>query len=292
MQILEDRNALSSYLLEQKKLHKTLGFAPTMGALHEGHISLYKLARKQNDLVISSIFVNPTQFNHPEDLKKYPRTLDKDIKMLKSSNFVDALYIPKIHDIYPEGLKSKKYHFDGLENEMEGKHRPGHFNGVSTVVEEFLRQVGPDNAYFGEKDFQQLAIIKKLVKQILLPVKIWGVPILREKNGLAMSSRNQRLTNRQRHSAKIIYETLEKAKKEFGKITADEIYEKVSAVFRQEKNFALEYFSIVEENTLKETRFAEPDPNIAYRAFIAVYAGDVRLIDNIALHSPLKKEPC
>jgi pantoate--beta-alanine ligase len=145
-----------------------------MGALHLGHIFI-RNCKKENDEIISSIFVNPTQFNNPDDFEKYPQTLENDLKLLEKAG-VDAVYVPKAIDIYPEGLKSKHYDFDGLDNEMEGKYRPGHFDGVGTVVEELLRQVQPHNAYFGEKDYQQLAIIKKMVEKTKLPVKIHGVP--------------------------------------------------------------------------------------------------------------------
>ena len=210
VKILKNRQELSDYILKIKENRQKIGFAPTMGALHEGHLSLYEKARKENDIVISSIFVNPTQFNNPEDLEKYPKTIEKDIELLQQTQNVDAVYIPQIEDIYSNGLERKKYDFEGLENEMEGKFRPGHFDGVGTVVEELFRQVQPNNAYFGEKDFQQLMIIKKLVEKLSLPINIIGMPIHREKNGLAMSSRNMRLTSEQRESAKIIFETLVK----------------------------------------------------------------------------------
>ena len=163
VKILKNRQELSDYILKIKENGQKIGFAPTMGALHEGHLSLYEQARKENDIVISSIFVNPTQFNNLEDLEKYPRTIEKDIELLQQTQNVDAVYIPQIEDIYSNGLERKNYDFEGLENEMEGKFRPGHFDGVGTVVEELFRQVQPNNAYFGEKDFQQLMIIKKLV---------------------------------------------------------------------------------------------------------------------------------
>lgn len=281
MEIFRSRKTLQDYIERQKEMGKKIGFAPTMGALHKGHISLYEVARKENDLVISSIFVNPTQFNNASDLEKYPRDLISDIKILEKSTFVDAAYIPEVKDLYPDGLKSKEYNFDGLENEMEGKFRPGHFNGVGTVVEELLRQVKPDNAYFGEKDFQQLGIIKKLVAELRLPIKIHGVPIYREENGLAMSSRNERLSADQRQASKIIYETLQKANDWFRIITIPEIYDRVKEIFENQRGMVLEYFMIADEKTLKETDFFYKDKN--YRAFIVVFVGDVRLIDTIHL---------
>ena len=281
MEIFKTKKTLLDYIERQKEMGKKVGFAPTMGALHDGHISLYEAARKENDLVISSIFVNPTQFNNASDLEKYPRTIEKDIEILEKSAFVDAVYIPEVSDIYPEGLKSREYDFDGLENEMEGKFRPGHFNGVGTVVEELFRQVKPDNAYFGDKDYQQLAIIKKLVEKLNLAIKIHGVPIYREKNGLAMSSRNKRLDHEQCEAAKVIYETLVKVNDWFRIITVSEIYQRVKDIFEDQRGMVLEYFEIADEATLKETDFFYKDRN--YRAFIVVFVGDVRLIDNMHL---------
>ena len=279
MKVLRNKKTLVDYIERHKEMGKKIGFAPTMGALHLGHISLYETAKKENDEIISSIFVNPTQFNNPDDFEKYPQTLENDLKLLEKAG-VDAVYVPKAIDIYPEGLKSKHYDFNGLDNEMEGKYRPGHFDGVGTVVEELLRQVQPHNAYFGEKDYQQLAIIKKMVEKTKLPVKIHGVLTLRENSGLAMSSRNLRLTEKRRKEATIIYETLLKVKEWFKILSVKEINERVEKIF-QDSNFELEYFIIADEKTLKETDFFYKDKS--YRAFIVAYAGDVRLIDNMHL---------
>lgn len=279
MKVLKSKKTLIDYVERQREMGKKIGFAPTMGALHQGHLSLYKAAKKENDEVISSIFVNPTQFNNPDDFQKYPKTLEKDLELLEKAG-VDAVYVPNVEEMYPDGLNSKKYNFDGLENEMEGKYRPGHFDGVGTIVEELFRQVQPHNAYFGEKDYQQLAIIKKMVEKTKLPVKIHGVPTLREEDGLAMSSRNVRLTETQRKEATIIYETLTKVKEWFKVISLEEIKQRVTDIFRN-SNFELEYFVIADEKTLKETDFFYKEKN--YRAFIVAYAGDVRLIDNMHL---------
>ena len=279
MKVLKSKKTLIDYVERQREMGKKIGFAPTMGALHEGHLSLYKAAKKENDEVISSIFVNPTQFNNPDDFQKYPKTLEKDLELLEKAG-VDAVYVPNVEEMYPDGLYSKKYDFDGLENEMEGKYRPGHFDGVGTIVEELFRQVQPHNAYFGEKDYQQLAIIKKMVEKTKLPVKIHEVPTLREEDGLAMSSRNVRLTETQRKEATIIYETLEKVKEWFKVISLEEIKQRVTDIFRN-SNFELEYFVIADEKTLKETDYFYKDKN--YRAFIVAYADTVRLIDNMQL---------
>lgn len=281
MEIFKDKKTLTDYIERQKEMGKRIGFAPTMGALHKGHLSLYEMAHKENDLVISSIFVNPTQFNNPDDLKKYPRDPHRDLRLLEETGIVDAVYLPEVEDLYPNGLESKSYNFDGLENRMEGKSRPGHFDGVGTVVEKLLRQVKPDNAYFGEKDFQQLAIIEKLVAQLKLPVKIHGVPIYREENGLAMSSRNERLSSVQKDAAKVIHETLVQVNDWFRIITVPEINKRVQDIFDDQRGMSLEYFEIADETTLKETDFFYKDKN--YRAFIVINVGDVRLIDNMHL---------
>jgi len=251
-----------------------------MGALHAGHISLYQEARKENDIVVSSIFVNPTQFNNPEDLEKYPRTVENDIEKLKESGLVDAVYIPRVEDIYPNGMERKHYDFGGIENEMEGAARPGHFDGVGTVVEEFFLQVQPDHAYFGEKYFQQLKIIEKLVEILDLKIKIHGVEIHREENGLAMSSRNMRLSEIEKEASSLIYKTLKKVNEWFRVISIPEIKTRVEEIFKR-NDMELEYFLIAEESTLKEIDFFSADND--FRAFIVVNVGNVRLIDNLHL---------
>ncbi|MET3038149.1 pantoate--beta-alanine ligase [Chryseobacterium sp. NRRL B-14859] len=281
MEVIRNRKVLQDFIERQKEMGKRIGFAPTMGALHQGHLSLYEKAKNENDLVISSIFVNPTQFNNPEDLEKYPRDINRDILILEKSGLVDAVYIPEVTDIYPEKTQSQHYDFDGLENEMEGKSRPGHFDGVGTVVEELFRQVQPDHAYFGEKDFQQLAIIKKMVEKKQLPVKIIGVPIYRAENGLALSSRNQRLHEDRKEASKVIYETLKKVNDWFRTVSIPEIKERVKDIFDNQQGMKLEYFLIADENTLQETDFFYKDRN--FRAFIVVVVDGVRLIDNMHL---------
>ena len=280
MQVFYDKDSFSKYIDLQKEQNNSIGFAPTMGALHAGHISLYEEANKDNDVVISSIFVNPTQFNNPDDLEKYPRTVENDIEKLKNSKLVDAVYIPKVKDIYPNGLERKHYDFGGIENEMEGAARPGHFDGVGTVVEELFRQVRPDNAYFGEKDFQQLKIIEKLVDILNLGIKIHGVKIHRENNGLAMSSRNMRLSESEKEASSVIYQTLKKVDDWFRVITIPEIKIRVEEIFDRD-DMVLEYFLIANEDTLKEADFFSEDEN--YRAFIVVNVEQVRLIDNMHL---------
>ncbi|MPS75111.1 MAG: pantoate--beta-alanine ligase [Chryseobacterium sp.] len=281
MQTFYDKNSFSKYIAELKEKKKKIGFAPTMGALHAGHISLYQEAQKHNDIVISSIFVNPTQFNNPEDLEKYPRTIEEDVKKLGDSKLVDAVYIPRVEDIYPNGMERKHYDFGGIENEMEGAARPGHFDGVGTVVEELFRQVQPDNAYFGEKDFQQLKIIEKLVEVLDLKIKIHGVKIHREESGLAMSSRNMRLSNEEKKTSSIIYKTLKQVNEKSKTTSIPTIKERVSQIFDKEDDMELEYFMIADEETLKEADFISENKN--YRAFIVINVGNVRLIDNLHL---------
>lgn len=281
MEVLKSKKVLQDFIERQKEMGKKIGFAPTMGALHNGHLSLYTEARKENDLVVSSIFVNPTQFNNAEDLENYPRDVNRDISILEKSGLVDAVYIPEVSDIYPEKTESVHYEFDGLENEMEGKSRPGHFDGVGTVVEELFRQVKPDSAYFGEKDFQQLAIIKKMVEKKKIPVKIKGVSIFRAENGLALSSRNQRLLQDRREASKVIFETLKKVNDWFRIVTVSEIKERVQDIFDHQRGMQLEYFLIADEKTLKETDFFYKGRN--FRAFIVVMVDGVRLIDNMHL---------
>ena len=280
MKIFKKRDQLKSFLEESKKNKKTIGFVPTMGALHKGHLFLIEQAKKKNDLTVASIFVNPTQFNNQEDLDNYPKTLEKDIELLESVS-CDVLFVPTIAEIYHKNVVSNKFDFDGLEHEMEGKYRAGHFDGVGTIVKTLFEIVSPKNAYFGEKDFQQLQIIKKLVTKNQLPISIKGCAIYREKDGLAMSSRNARLSSEQRKVAPIIYKVLKKVKKKFPEETEEEISEWVENQFKNHPFLQLEYFTIADEKSLNPINIKEFDKK--YRAFIAVFAGNIRLIDNIQL---------
>lgn len=269
-----------SWVKKQKQSGQKIGFVPTMGALHKGHISLVNQSVEENDITIVSIFVNPTQFNNQEDLKKYPRTEEADKEILKNSS-CDAIFFPKVEDIYPEGEKSEKFSFDGIENQMEGKFRPGHFDGVATVVKRFFEIIQPDKAYFGEKDFQQLRIIQELVKKLNLNLKIVPVEIMREADGLAMSSRNTRLTKEMREEAPKIYQILSETK-EFIKSNSIEATKNfVQEKFNQTK-LDLEYFEIADEQTLAPA--SEKENHINLRGFIAVFAGEIRLIDNVSLN--------
>lgn len=261
---------------------QTLGLVPTMGALHKGHIELIKRAVSENGRVVVSIFVNPTQFNNKEDLKKYPRDLSKDLEIIKTVDPEIMVFAPSVEEIYQKNVQTKKYNFAGLDKVMEGEFRDDHFNGVGTIVEQLFNLVKPDNAYFGEKDFQQLRIIKKLVEIQKIPVNIVPCPIVREEHGLAMSSRNERLSEKMRLKAGFIYKTLQTAKEKFGTKSALKVKEWVVNQFIKEEDFKMEYFEIADIETLSPLKRKEK--NKKYRAFIAVYAEDVRLIDNIAFN--------
>lgn len=258
----------------------TIGFVPTMGALHEGHLSLVEKAKKENDIVVVSIFVNPTQFDNADDLINYPKTIEKDLSLLKAAN-CDIVFTPTPEEIYADNIQSQSFDFDGLEFQMEGKFRAGHFNGVGTIVERLFDVVKPHKAYFGEKDYQQIQIIRKMADKKNLSVQIISCPIHREKDGLAMSSRNARLTEAQRAAAPFIYETLEKAKIKFGTKNASEVLKWAENEFKNHPLFNLEYLEIADEETLLPVETKNPTKK--YRAFIAVFAGKVRLIDNISL---------
>jgi pantoate--beta-alanine ligase len=280
MSIFYYQNELKAYLKPYLE-DKTIGFVPTMGALHQGHLSLIKESLEHNFITVVSIFVNPTQFNNAEDLKKYPRTLKTDLEKINSLGSSVIVYHPTIDDVYEGKTVSETFDYDGLEFQMEGKHRPGHFNGVGTILKKLFEIIKPTNAYFGEKDFQQLAIVKKLVAKYKIPVYIKGCNIYRETNGLAMSSRNERLSKEERAGASLIFKTLTKAKKLFGTKSARETNKWVKKQFEKQKMFTLEYFEIADENTLLPC--IRKRENINYRAFIAVFVNNIRLIDNISL---------
>tara|TARA_Y100001001_G_scaffold158791_1_gene178803 strand:+ start:765 stop:1613 length:849 start_codon:yes stop_codon:yes gene_type:complete len=282
MKIFDLKKELNTFTNEQRKKDRTIGLVPTMGALHTGHISLVKKALSENDLVIVSIFVNPTQFDKKDDLDKYPRTFEKDIELLKQVSDHIVVFAPTVDEIYGGNVTSETYEFDGLDKVMEGEFRTGHFDGVGTIVELLLRTVAPDRAYFGEKDFQQLQIIRKMAEIKDLPFDIIGCPIEREPNGLAMSSRNERLSKETREEVGFIYKTLLAAKAEFGMKSATYIKDWVKSEFEQHPLFDLEYFEIADENTL--TPALKIQDNQKYRAFIAVYADGIRLIDNLRLN--------
>jgi len=267
--------------LSLKGEHLTLGLVPTMGALHQGHLSIVKRAKEENNLVVVSIFVNPTQFDKKEDLSNYPSTLEADLEALETLN-CDYVFTPTIDEVYQGNTISEDFNFDGLDAVMEGKHRQGHFDGVATIVKKLFTITQADKAYFGEKDYQQLLIIKKMVALESIPITIVPVEIYREGDGLAMSSRNTRLSEIQRDAAPEIYQTLLKSKKLFDNNNLGSVKSFVKNEFIQNKELQLEYFEIADVESL--TIATEILPHKKYRGFIAVFAGEIRLIDNIALN--------
>jgi len=269
-------------MLHVTPIETTIGFVPTMGALHKGHISLVNKALQDNTLVVVSIFVNPTQFDNEGDLVKYPRTLEADSQLLSQISDKIIIFAPTPTEVYGENVTSKTYQFGQLANEMEGKHRHGHFDGVGTVLNLLFRIVEPDRAYFGEKDFQQLQIVRKLIVLENLPVTIVGCPILREEDGLAMSSRNKRLTEEQRQQAVFVSEILKTTQQQFQEKTIEELTQFVENAFAENKHLNLEYFEIANIKNLKTAKKKKEGKK--YRAFIAAYAGEIRLIDNMALN--------
>ena len=283
MRVYTSKAELRTFISKEKNTAFSLGFVPTMGALHVGHLSLVKAALAENTLVVVSIFVNPTQFDNPNDLSSYPRTLTEDVQLLETLSETQILvYAPTVSDVYGSEMNADHFDFGGLEFEMEGKFRTGHFDGVGTIVKHLFEIVKPNFAYFGEKDLQQLQIIKKMVEITQLPVTITGCPIERESNGLAMSSRNSRLSAEEIEKSGLIYKTLQTVKEKFQSENHTVISDWVSTQFSNHPLFELEYFQISESENLAPIQ--QKNQTKIYRAFIAVFAGDVRLIDNIALN--------
>src|SRR5690554_5075039 len=276
--IVELQQFLSSFK------HQSVGFVPTMGALHQGHLSLIEKAITENDIVVVSIFVNPTQFNNKEDLEKYPRHTEKDIALINDSfnNYQNmVVFLPDVKEVYPHPVK-KKYDFGNLSLVMEAQHRPGHFDGVGMVLERFFEMIHPTKAYFGEKDFQQLAVVRNLVKQLKLNIEIIGCPIIREINGLAMSSRNERLKLDQKEQAANIYRFLQEIQHQHKSLSVDKVKQNFIAAIKTIPALELEYFEITDGNTLLSINDWEETSYCV--AFVAVFIGGVRLIDNITLY--------
>lgn len=278
MNLFETIAETLSFSEKARNSGNTIGFVPTMGALHEGHLSLVRYAKAENDLVIVSIFVNPIQFNNPDDLKKYPRTIEKDLEMLESVG-CDVVFYPSEKEMYPE-KSGKTYDFGNLATVMEGAFRPGHFNGVAIVVHKLFDITRPHKAYFGEKDYQQLQIIRALVRNERLDVEIIPCPISRESDGLARSSRNERLTPPYRRAAPYIHMVLEEARSLSPAHTSEQIISYVNMKFKDHPLLKLEYFSIADGESLQPVS-GHIIPG-SY-GFIAVFAGEIRLIDNIKL---------
>jgi len=278
MQIFTSKTELSAYLSTLPK-EQIIGFTPTMGALHDGHLSLITASNKKCDITICSIFVNPTQFNNKEDLVNYPNTLNADLALLKKAN-CDITYAPQFSDMYNNGEMVRKYNFGDIATTMEGKYRPGHFIGMATIVEKLFNIIQPTIAFFGQKDLQQLQIVKALVKQMESTIKIEGVPTIREKNGLAKSSRNKLLSESAKKEAALIYNCLNYCKRNKEKEIAELKYY-IQNQFEQHENFKLEYAEIVALNTMQPIKKWQGKNENA--VCIAAYHSGVRLIDNIIL---------
>ncbi|MDL2319913.1 pantoate--beta-alanine ligase [Alistipes sp. OttesenSCG-928-B03] len=278
MEIARTRGELHRLL--EKTAPEQRGFVPTMGALHEGHVSLVERARRENGMVVVSVFVNPTQFNDPRDLERYPRTPDKDLRMLEQAG-ADIVFMPEVGDIYPE-TDTREFDFGGLDKVMEGATRPGHFNGVAQVVSRLFALVEPARAYFGEKDFQQIAVVCEMVRQLGMDVDIVPCPIVREADGLAMSSRNTLLDAQCRNAAPKIYAAMREGAARRGEATPREVEQFVTDVINSDPALEVIYFEVVDARTLQRVvDWNEAKDGI--RGCVAVQAGAVRLIDNIAI---------
>ncbi len=277
MKVVYTKKELTDLIGNYKKEGKTIGFVPTMGALHEGHLSLVTQCRKNSDVAVVSVFVNPTQFNDPEDLKRYPRTPEKDCALLEKAG-CDVAFLPSVEEIYPE-KDTRKFDFGYLESIMEGAKRPGHFNGVGQVVSRLFDMVQPDKAFFGMKDFQQVAIIKNMVQQLNYTLEIIPCPIVREASGLALSSRNALLDKEHRENAPHIYATLKKARELASRMSVSELKKWIADEINRNPFLETEYVEIVDDTTLKVVNdWKEKGTKVAC---VAVYAGKIRLIDNI-----------
>jgi len=276
MKTIDTIAELKNHLHAFKTAGKSIGFVPTMGALHDGHLSLVKAAKAHNDLVVVSIFVNPIQFNNADDLKKYPRTIEADSALLQG--LCDIIFYPSVEEMYPEKV-TKEYHFGSLAQVLEGEFRPGHFNGVAVVVKKLFDIVQADRAYFGKKDFQQLAIIRRLVEIENIPIEVIACNTRREKDGLAMSSRNTRLSKEERKLAPEIFESLNQTKEGLSTKSPKELERQ--ALLKLNKHFKPEYFRIVDGHSLQEIHhWSDTDYPVA---LVAVFLGEVRLIDNLEL---------
>ena len=277
MKIIHTIKDLQTELSELKAQGKKVGLVPTMGALHAGHASLVKRSVNENDVTVVSVFVNPTQFNDKNDLVKYPRTLDADCKLLESCG-VTFVFAPSVEEIYPEP-DTRRFSYAPLDTVMEGAFRPGHFNGVCQIVSKLFDIVKPHCAYFGEKDFQQLAIIREMVRQMQFDLEIVGCPIVREEDGLALSSRNARLSAEERENALKISQTLFKSRTFAATHTVSETLKFVEDAIAAVPGLRLEYFEIVDGNTLQKVDNWNQTSYVV--GCITVFCGDVRLIDNI-----------
>ena len=281
MEIFKTKKKLKKYLKQQRKQGQTIGFVPTMGALHDGHVSLVKQANHETNISVASIFVNPTQFNEAADFDNYPRTTGQDIVLLES-NECNVLYLPDQTDLYKKNEKKRTYKLGRLEEVLEGEFRPGHFQGVATIVHKLLKAIRPDKLFLGQKDFQQIAVIRKMIELKELNVDVVSCETVREKDGLAMSSRNRRLSQEARAIAPEIYQNLTAIKQAIKERPIRDLIEEAKARLSKHEMVKIEYLSIVHRNTLEPVfEYQEHQPILAC---IAAWYGDIRLIDNLFLN--------
>ena len=280
MMIFKKTSDLSAYIDNQREMGRKIGFVPTMGALHQGHISLINLSKNENDGTICSIFVNPAQFNNPEDFEKYPITIDHDIELLEAAG-CDVLFLPSLEEIYPANFNNKKYELGKLDTILEGKHRPGHFQGVCMVVDRLLSIVSCDILYLGQKDYQQCLVLKKMIELENLDLKITIAATVREKNGLAMSSRNSRLSDQEKKQALCIYQSLESLKKNILPGDLTELKEKAINMI-SDAGFVIDYLDITDINLNPIHNW---DGQINLIGLVAASTNQVRLIDNMMITS-------
>ncbi|MDO6390671.1 pantoate--beta-alanine ligase [Pontibacter sp. BT731] len=280
MEVIEQVSALRAIVTALRCGGKRIGFVPTMGALHEGHLQLLRASARENDITICSVFVNPTQFNSASDYKLYPRTLEYDISLLQTVG-CDYLFAPSPEEIYPQ-QSVLQFSFGALEAVMEGEHRPGHFNGVATVVSKLFHIVQPHKAYFGQKDLQQVAIVRQLVQALSFDLELVCYPTVRETDGLAMSSRNKRLSEAQRQLAPQLYKALQTAAADLQQKPIQTIKSELALQLQQEEEIKLEYFEVVDPLTLQPLGDISGQDEVAL--CIAAYVGEVRLIDNVLVN--------
>lgn len=282
MFVFNTKGELEQYLQSFRGAEQSIGLVPTMGAIHQGHLSLIAQSNAENGCTVVSVFVNPTQFNNAADLEKYPRDIEKDLEAISAIHGDIVVFAPTVSEMYPNNAEAESFEYDGLEDQMEGAQRPGHFDGVGTIVKKLFQLVKPTKAYFGEKDFQQLQIIRKLVEKEHMKIEIVGCPIYRAADGLAMSSRNERLSANGLLQSVFIYKVLLEAKKRFNTESIQKVQRFVESEFKNNSNFDLEYFTIADEETLKTV--TEKQSGRKYRGFLVAHIEGIRLIDNMSFN--------
>ena len=279
MNIVKTKTDLYRLLDEQRSFSNRIGLVPTMGSLHMGHLSLIEVAKRKSDFVWVTIFINPTQFNDVNDFKSYPKEIDGDIKKIRSISEEINIFTPSVNEMYPENISLEKFNFGNIDNILEGKFRPGHFNGVATIVKKLFEIFEPCFVFFGEKDFQQTLIIKKIIYKFFPEINIIICPTIRDKNGLALSSRNKLISKNSLSKCRIIFETLQFAKANYIKVDFVDLLVTIKSKIETIKNFELEYFEIRDEENL--VIYNQNDYKKSFRGFISVKVEGVRLIDNL-----------